>query len=168
MNKQTKLGIIVLAVLFGLMAFLVVVLVDPAFAFGEDCNAWILCKSYVNLRTKPSLSAPTCGRLDVGEGFLTDGESRNGFLHVLDAGECDCWVYEGYVSNGVPEKVDEYYVVVAKQQVICRKYVDGPRISGRRGWMKNGSRVKVYWISGDWALTARGYIKSEWLEVDPE
>lgn len=160
MRKQMK-------VLISVVAVFVTVFITLTVAICEESNAWILCKSYVNLRTKPSTSAPTCGQLDVGDGFQTDGKVRNGFIHVLGAGDCDCWVYSGYVSNGEPVEVNEYYVVVAKQKVICRKYVDGPRISGRRGWMKNGSRVKVYWISGDWALTARGYVRSEWLEVDP-
>ena len=158
MKRRIGAALILLIVLISMMI--------PVLA--EDSRAWILCQSYVNLRTEPTKESSKCGFLDHGDSFTTSGESRNGYLQVLDAGECSCWVHAGYVVDAEPVEVNEYYVVVAKQQVICRQYVNGPKIKGRRGVMKNGSRVKVYWIAGDWALTARGYVQSEWLEVDPD
>ena len=35
-------------------------------------------------------------------------------------------------------------------------------------WLVNGSTVEVFYTAEGWACTSRGYIKSEWLEVDPE
>ena len=165
MNRKNRGGYMILAILFVMMVILVWMRFAPGKA--EEYNAWVMCKGYVNLREEPNKKSRTCGFLDAGDGFVTDGKTKNGFLHVLDAGECSCWVYAGYVVRSQPTMVNEYYVVVAKQQVLCRKCVGGRRIKGRLGWMKNGSRVRVYWISEDWALTARGYIRTEWLEVDP-
>lgn len=167
MNRQNRKGYLIVGILVVLVFLLLLAMVTPP-ANAQEYTAWIMCKGYVNLRMNPKSNAQICGYLDCGDSFTTDGKTRNGFIRVLNAGACQCWVYAGYVTDAEPVKADEYYVVVAKQQVICRRWVNGPKIKGRRGYMKNGGRVKVYWIAGDWALTARGYIQSQWLEVDPE
>ena len=79
-------------------------------------------------------------------------------------------MYLGYVSTEKVQKVGEQYVCVAKRQVACRRWVGGPQIEtgGRKQWLKNGENVDVFCIGGDWAVTSRGYIRSEWLEVDPK
>lgn len=169
MNRRNRTGIIVLTILAILCAVLVWMLVEPALAEEEETEVWILMKpgDYVNVRMYPRKKSEAIGRLDAGDSFLTDGKTKNGFLHVLNVGECDGWVYKWYVAREQPEIVNEYYTVVAKRQLICRRGVGGPRIKGRLGWMKNGTRVKVFCIAGEWAITSRGYVKSEWLEVDP-
>ena len=67
-------------------------------------------------------------------------------------------------------EVGENYVCVAKSRVACRRWVNGPQIedNGRPRWLVNGSNVSVFYIAEGWAVTSRGYIQSEWLEVDPE
>lgn len=169
MRKQDKAGIIVIVVLFALIAFLILVLVDPAFARAEETEVWILMKpgDYVNVRIEPRKKSQVIGFLDAGDGCWTDGRTKNGFLHVYGIGECDGWVYKWYVVTEKPEIVNEYYTVAAKKRVLCRRGVSGPRVKGRLGWMKNGTRVKVFCIAGEWAITSRGYVRSEWLEVDP-
>lgn len=169
MRKQDKAGIIVIVVLFALIAFLILVLVDPAFARAEETEVWILMKpgDYVNVRIEPRKKSQVIGFLDAGDGCWTDGRTKDGFLHVYGVGECDGWVYKWYVVTEKPEIVNEYYIVAAKKRVLCRRGVSGPRVKGRLGWMKNGTRVKVYCIAGEWAITSRGYVRSEWLEVDP-
>lgn len=155
------------ALLAMLIAVVIFAAVAIARASGEDLRYWVLCKSYVHLRMRPDKDSTEVGRLDCGESFLTDGEKRNGWIHVIDAGDCDCWVYSGYVVTEQPEAVFDNYICVANRQVACRRWVDGPRIDGRLGWLKNGNAVSVFWIAGDWALTSRGYIRTEWLEADP-
>ena len=169
MRKTDKVGIIVITVLFALILLLIGILVDPAFAEDEDYEVWALLKpgDYVNVRISPNKKSEKIGYLDAGDGCMTDGKTKNGFLHVYGVGETDGWVYKWYMVTEKPEVVNEYYVVTAIKRVICRKGVGGPRIKGRLGWMKNGTRVKVFCIAGEWALTNRGYVKSEWLEVDP-
>ena len=131
-----------------------------------DC--WVLCKpgDYVNLRMWASKSAEIVGYLECGDRFQTDGKTKDGFIHVLDAGDCDCWIYSGYVVTEEPKPVFQVYVCVAKNRVACRRWVDGPQIQGT-GWLRNGSTVDVFYVAGDWAITSRGYIRAEWLEVDP-
>lgn len=62
--------------------------------------------------------------------------------------------------------VYDTYVCVAKNRVACRKWMNGPKTA--TPWLRNGSTVQVFFIAGDWAITSRGYIRSEWLEADPQ
>lgn len=137
-------------------------------ACAEEFTLWVMCKpnNYVNIRYTPTKNGQISGYLDSCDSFTTDGTRKNGFISVLDAGEGG-WVSERYVVDEKPDLVNEYYICVATKQAACRQWINGPRIKGKLGWMKNGVRVKVYLITSEWALTARGYIKSEWLEVDP-
>ena len=83
---------------------------------------------------------------------------------MLDAGDCECWIYSGYVVTEEPEEIRDTRVVVAREQVACRRWVNGPKIEGRE-WLKNGTEVQVFYIAEGWAVTNLGYIQAEWLEV---
>ena len=63
MRKQDKLGLIVLAVIFILIALCVLILVDPAFARAEETKVWILMKpgDYVNVRMEPKKKSQSGG-----------------------------------------------------------------------------------------------------------
>lgn len=134
-------------------------------------TAWVMLgpDDYVNVRIKPAKKSTITGYIDTGDAFETDGLSRNGFLQVLGVGENgEGWVFSGYVTDEKPEPVNDRYVCVARNRVACRRWIDGPRIRGKAGWLYNGSTVKVYYRTSEWSVTNRGYIRSEWLEVDPE
>lgn len=136
---------------------------------AEESNlqCWVLCKpgDYVNIRTAPGKKAPTCGYMECGDSFTTDGTSRDGWIRVLDAGEsAEAWIYCGYVVTEKPEPVFESRSIAAKKRVACRRWVDGPQVESRP-WLVNGSEVQVFYIAGDWAITSRGFVKSEWLEA---
>ena len=135
----------------------------------EEFQCWVLCqpKNRVNLRMEPNKDSKCVGWLECGDGFQTDGSVQNGWIKVLDAGECECWIYSGYVVTDEPEEVFENYVCAARKQVACRRWVDGPQYEGRSGWLKNGSEITVFYIAGKWAVTSRGYIQTEWLDADP-
>ena len=138
---------------------------------GENAlvKCWILCKpgSQVNVRRTPSKTGQEVGFLEVGDWFETDGCCSNGFVRCFGIGEFgEGWIYAGYVSEYEPEPVFDTYCCVAKNRVACRKWMNGPRTSNP--WLKNGSDVQVFHIAGDWACTSRGYIRTEWLEVDPQ
>ena len=140
-------------------------------ASEETITCWALCQpgDYVNVRSAPSKKAQVTGFLECGDWFQTDAESRNGFIKVCGVGEnSEGWVYSGYVSTAKPVEVFENYICVAKSRAACRRWLDGPQIEGRTGWIYNGSTVSVFYIAGDWAVTSRGYIRSEWLEADPQ
>jgi len=157
------------------MILLVVVLMAAVYqiALASQWNGmitcWALCKpgSHVDVHISPNKNSQVVGRLDPCDSFHTDGESRNGFIWC-DVGEsCGGWIYCGYISTEEPEQAFERYVCVAKKQVACRRWIGGPQISGRGGWLKNLSTVEVFYRTDTWCVTSRGYIRSEWLERDP-
>lgn len=157
--------------LISLIAIIVVITIALTVSFckGEDAlvKCWVMCKpgSYVTIREKPNKNSAERGYLDSGDDFKTDGESVNGWIRCYDAGECG-WVYCGYVVTEKPEPIGERYVCVANKQAACRKWMGGPQVNGS-GWIKNGQFCDVFLMADGWAVTSRGYIKSEWLEASP-
>ena len=155
-----------------LRVILILVIILSIFAItrAEDIttSCWVLCQpgDHVNLRIDARKDSKNVGWLECGEEFQTDGTTRNGWIRVLDAGECECWIYSGYVVTEKPEKIYENYVVVARDKLACRRWVNGPQIEGRK-WIKNGREVTVFYMAEGWAVTNLGYMQSEWLEVDP-
>jgi len=133
---------------------------------------WIMCKpgpgNQVFIREKPDKGSKDVGFLEAGDEFYTDGKCRNGFVHAVGIGEAgDGWIYSGYVVTEKPELVCENYYCVARSRAACRRWVEGPQIAGRLGWIHNGTTVTVFLRNSEWSVTSRGYIRSEWLEVDP-
>ena len=156
-----------------LIALIVVVTVALTLSFckGEEqlITVYTLCKpgSQVIVRRTPAKNAMEVGYLEVGDSFLTDGSSSNGYIRCYGIGEYgEGWVYCGFVTEYEPEPVFETYCCVAKTRVACRRWMNGPKTD--RPWLINGSDVQVFYIAGDWACTSRGYIKAEYLEVDPQ
>lgn len=166
-SQKAKTIIFVLVVALMLMAAAILAV---SFCKGEDLvTCWIMCKpgDYVNVRRTPSKNGMEVGRLDCGDGFLTDGTSSNGWIRVYGIGEYgEGWVYCGYVSIYEPRIVGETYVCVAPNRVACRRWMDGPK--AQNPWLKNGSLVQVFVMTDEWAVTSRGYIRSEYLEVSPQ
>lgn len=165
-GKTSQLTIALAGILIGLIIFSVFVVIGRA--EDKPATCWILSKTNVNLRRTPDGSGQIVGSLDPGDDFQTDGVCKNGYVRALNIGEYgEAWVYCGYVVTDRVEKSGENYVCVAKNRVACRKWCDGPQIGGRGGWLNNGSCVQVFYKSDEWCVTNRGYIKTEWLEVDP-
>lgn len=143
---------------------------------GQTITCWVLCKPndpedgghYVNARIAPSTSCRAVGYLENGDSFETDAESHNGFLRAYGIGENGtAWIYAGFVVTEEPEIINERYVCVSNARVAIRRWMGGPRVAGG-GWLTNGSNVYVYAVADGWAITNRGYIMAEYLEVDPE
>lgn len=172
MRKQYNTNMIRKAI--GIMLLVALLAAVYQIALANQGNklitCWALCKpkSHVDVHIKPDKDSEIVGRLDPLDSFHTDGESRNGYIWC-DVGEAGGgWIYSGYVSTEEPEKVNERYVCVAKKQAACRRWIRGPQIEGRGAWLKNMSNVVVFYRTSEWSVTNRGYIQSEWLEVDPE
>ena len=137
-------------------------------AQAEDsfCTVYAMCKSYVMVRRTPSKHGQEVGYLECGDWAETDGTSSNGYLRVYDVGEYgEGWVYSGFVTTEEPKAVNEQYVCVSNGRVACRRWMGGPKTENP--WLTNGSNVQVLYEADGWALTNRGYIKAEYLEVDP-
>ena len=132
----------------------------------SGCVCWVMCKSYVVVRRTPSKSGQEVGYLECGDWFRTDGTSSNGYIRVSGVGEYgEGWVYSGYVVTEEPEAVFSTYTCVARKRVACRRWMGGDYES--LPWLNNGSTVQVLYMADGWALTSRGYIRSEWLEAYP-
>ena len=158
-------------VIITLLMIMVVIVLAVNYCKGEDAlvKCWILCKpgSQVNVRRTPSKTGQEVGFLEVGDDFLTDGTSADGWIRCYGIGEYgEGWIYSGYVATEEPVPVFEQYVCCGNGRVACRRWMNGPKID-RTPWLANGSNVDVFYIAGDWALTSRGYIMSKYLEADP-
>ena len=115
------------------------------------------------------MTSTEIGRLECGDGFATDGESRDGWIRCYGVGETSGWVYAGFVATEKPEIVMEQYCCVAKNRVAVRRWQGGPQVvrNGRKVWLNNCEDVTVFCMADGWACTSIGYIRAEWLEVDP-
>lgn len=173
LRRKAKKSPLTVALLIILAAVILLGVVTIAAEADEGyITCWILCKpgegSSVNARKEPDKSSDEVGWLEAGDEFKTDGKSANGYIHAIGIGEYgEAWIYSGYVVTEKPEKIGERYVCVAKNRVACRRWVNGPQVE-KMPWLKNGSNVDVFLIADGWACTSRGYIRAEWLEVDPE
>jgi hypothetical protein len=168
-NKWKKILAVLAAVLLAFTAWQIGTNSCRA-AEEQLITCWAMCKpgSYVTVRRSPQKSAMMVGYLDPCDDFLTDGKTSNGYIHVIGIGEYgEGWAYCGYVSTEEPEKVFEQYVCVSRARVKCRRWIYGPLVANY-GWLTNGSNVQVFYRTSSWSVTNRGYIQSEWLEVDPE
>lgn len=132
-------------------------------AFCESERVFILCdpRTPVNVRASPKKGTDIVGRLDFGDWIETDGEERNGFLHVYGIGEAgEGWLYSGYVVEDQPHKVERWAYVDATGRVKSYRWIGGKRLK----WLTVGSRVKVYGRSEEWAVTNKGYVRTAYLE----
>ena len=165
-----------------IVAFIVLIAIVAVIAFWIGTTAaeeplatcWIMCDprtgSSVTVRRKPEKKSMEVGWLECGDSFQTDGSTTDdGWVKCYGIGENGGgWIFCGYVATEEPEMIMQRYVCVAKKQAACRRWMGGPQYDGRAGWLKNGENVTVFCIADGWACTSRGYIKAEWLEVDPE
>ena len=164
-DKERKVFLIAMAAIL----VTITVALTVTLCHGEQlATCWIMCKpgSYVTIREKPNKKSAEAGYLDSGDSFQTDGESVDGWIRCCGTGEGG-WVYCGYVVTEKPEIIGERYICVALKQAACRKWMGGPQVDGA-GWIKNGQYCEVFCMADGWAVTNRGYIRSEWLEVSPK
>ena len=124
---------------------------------------WVLCMpgSEVNVRERPKKTGQIFGGAMCGACMWTDNVKKNGYLHVLDlAAESDTgWISARYVVYDEPVEVNAVMEIRSDGRVACRRWINGKINS----WIMNGDRLTVYWMSPSWAVTSRGYIRSEFL-----
>lgn len=158
----SKALIVILVAVLGLAGYTVETEINRALAEATTTSAWILCKDYVLIRMWASRKAQEVGQLDPCDPIEIDGKTANGFAHIVSP--VDGWVWAGNIVFSEPVEVNEKYTVVARNRVACRRWCDGPQVESRP-WLISGSEVRVYYMSDEWAVTARGYVRTEWLEL---
>lgn len=137
---------------------------DEELYVGFDLNCyWVLCQpdSFVNCRRRPSGRSESIGRFECGEMVVSDGERRRGFLHVVNLSFelTDGWIHEGYVTECESRAIYKEGTINSKYRVAARRTIGGEI----RKWMRNGSKIRVYWASREWAVTNQGFVKSEYI-----
>ena len=151
------------------VAILIIILLLLAVCYiagAEEETRFILCDpkgtNYVAIRRSPRKGAEESGWLECGDPILTDGKVKNGYLHILGITEFgDGWVHQGYVVNDKPVIERCNATVTGSGRVMARRYIGGKRI----GWLNICTDVKVFARSDEWAVTNRGYIRMDFLEL---
>ena len=161
----TKVLVLILAAVLLFASYTVATEIDRAHAEEITTQGYIICKSYVVIRQWASKRATEIGQLDPAEQIEIDGRTKDGYAHIV--APCDGWVHAGYIVFSEPKAVNATATVTARKRVACRKWIDGPNVDSKP-WLISGSEVKVLWMTSEWALTNRGYIKSTWLECDAQ
>lgn len=166
--KKAEVRCAALMVVFLLVVIAVVLFLREtglAERLQEEC--WILCQpdSCVTLRSGAGKNKPEFGACQCGDKLWTDNMIRNGFIHVLEvpAEESEGWISNRYVIMDKPEEMNQVMQIRADGRVACRKWIGGPV----KAWIMPGDQLTVWWMSESWAVTSRGYIKSEFLEAAP-
>ena len=148
--------------------FALILLVSCLFAILAGCadevEYYVICnpKSYVCVRNAPKKSGAEEGRFDCGDYVISDCIEKNGYLHIPGGFEGDGWIYKGNLVPDQPVIEKQTMRVNSNWNVICRRSVNGKKI----GTLSNGDTVTVYAHSSEWAVTDKGYIRVEFLEVD--
>lgn len=133
-------------------------------AVAEDRQVFIICnpESFVNVHRTPKMSSEKAGRLECGDDVLTDGKKKNGFLHVLNVTEYgEGWVYMGYVVDEPVIKRTCYGIVAASGRAKARRYINGKK----NAWLDVGSEIKVLAYCESWAVTKKGFVDMNYLEL---
>ena len=133
---------------------------------GAEETRFILCnpkpENHVAIRRSPRKGAEETGRLDCGDPIITDGKIKNGYLHILGMTEDgEGWVHTGYVVDDKPVVDRCMATVAARGRVMARRFIGGKRTE----WLAVCSDVRVFAMSVEWAVTNRGYVRTEFLEV---
>lgn len=134
-------------------------------AFGDEVEYFIICdpKTSVCVHLAPKKSSEETGRLEFGDRVYADGKKKNGFMHCIGINNewGEGWVHKGYLVEDKPIVCGKMATVVSNGKVFCRSCVNGTK----HGSLKNGTEVKVLAYSDEWAVTKKGYIKTEYLEI---
>ena len=170
LNRKERLwleiGLGAIGAFLGVAVFcLMVLLWSPACADDMRYPCWAFCQpdSEVLIRDRPGKGAQVVGAASCGTQLWTDWEERNGWIHLVDVNNetGDGWISEKYVVFDIPYHIDAEGVIKGKGRVACRDGIDGKLI----GWANPGDMLAVYWVSNEWAVTDRGYISTDYVEV---
>ena len=162
-SPLTKALSLILVLMLVVAAYSVACEINKAHAETVYAVGYILCKDYVLIREWASRKAPEIGQLDPCDQVEIDGKTKDGFAHIVSP--CDGWVWAGNIVFSPVEEVNRPAYVTAKNRVACRRWVDGPQVESKP-WIVTGSECRVYYMDSEWAVTSRGYIRVEYLEVE--
>ena len=160
--------IVKLIILVITLAVLLIPFINMAsFAKAEDAEYFIICEpdGIVNVREKPNVKSSIVACMFFADRIHVDKE-KNGFVHVtgINAEVTHGWIYKGLVVEDEPTAVNQTAQVYNAGRVACRKYADGKI----KRWLKDGEEVTVLCTSKEWCVTNYGYIKTDYLTINPK
>ena len=150
-----------------------------SFGIAESAEEWEERKGYyevyyvvcsandcVNVRPYPHTRQEPVAMLEPGTMVKSDGRRENGYLHVygLSSEDGEGWIYEGYLVDDKPVFVNTTAKVTGPGRLAARKCVDGKLVR----WLSPGTVLKVWFMSNEWSVTNRGYVRTEFLRLEDE
>jgi len=151
-----------------ILAAVLVNLFGICWAEESTTTMWVLCKpednprNYVHVRRGPGRKYESLGRFVNGDRVEVDGTTKDGFAHVIHVAleEDEGWIHAGYLVDEEPlDAKGMVYEICSNGRVACRKNVDGTRI----GWVVDGSQVRVWGYTSEWAVTNKGFIQTKYI-----
>jgi len=166
MFKNDNRMTVILLLLFVLALMIIAVMcLDVAISESETEDAYIICnpESIVNIHANPKKKSAVEGGFYAGTLIHLDGKKKNGFYHCVNVSNetGEGWVSSKYVVFDEPTFPNCQAIVVSKGRLAARASVNGKRIR----WLKPGNTVFIYCQTEEWAVTDKGYVKTEYLEV---
>lgn len=164
MLKKILLALLEIALIV-IVVYLVITGLESVSFADELHEAWVICQpgDYVNVRNKATRKSASCGYLECGDSFLTDGKTKNGFVRCYGIGEAgEGWIHSGYVVYDEPIKVNRMGYSVSNGKLFSRRYIGGKTLH----ILHNLDEFKVYWWTEEWCVTDKGFIKSKFIELD--
>ena len=121
---------------------------------------YILCQpdSFVNVRQFPKKGSEVVGRVELGWELESDGQKKNGFVHV-EGFEGGGWINAGFVTSEPVQVQTIETEIVSNGRVACRRSIKGTR----REWLINGQKTVIFAVAGDWSITNKGFIQTRFL-----
>lgn len=158
------LGVVAIGVFLGIAAVCCIAIGSIGSAKAEETrDCWVMCRpgSDVMIREKPGKRARAVGAACSGAHYTTDDMEADGWIHLVgvanETGEG--WIFGGYIVYREPERVDAERTIRSNGRVALRRWIGGKRT----GWIRDGQKVRVYWMTGKVAVTDRGFIAAEYI-----
>lgn len=149
--------------------FIIIILCVCAFASCEEYteihDGYIFCNpdTYINVRRGPGKQYAVCGFFGCGDSVRTDFSVIGDWIHVLDIGEADGWIMNCYLTFDEIIIFNEPVTLVTTQRSTPVRISPEGKIRKR---IRNGTKVTVIAVAGEWTLTKIGYIKTELLKTE--
>lgn len=157
-------GVLILGIFLGVALSCAVYIHNAKAEDAPVYYCWVMCQpdSEVLLRERPDRKSSVVGALGSGAMVATDGEERNGWVHLTDiyneTGEG--WIHGGYVVYSEARKDGHRYCVRSNGRVACRRYING----AKRCWIDNDEELTVYLVSTEWCVTDKGFVKTSYID----
>lgn len=165
MKRKIVVVCIELILILVIMICALIFLHDAGLAESTD-SVWVLCTSdsYVNIREYPRKTSYAFGGATCGTMLQTDGKIDGNYIHVVNvpAEESEGWISSQYIVYSEPVRIDQPATVVSNGRLAARKGIGGKV----QYWLNPMDTLTVFWWTPEWCLTNKGYVATEFLELD--